>query len=92
MALFMSAHFRVNGWSKYRVEPLDQGLKQSTIAETRMMQSPKRVIITVLCLLAAVACYAFGAPAGGALFLVLGMAFEGIFWLSVLRRHKAKWR
>jgi len=53
------------------------------------MKSPKRLIITILCLLAAITCYLFGVEAGGALFLVLGMVFEGIFWVRVFRRSKA---
>jgi hypothetical protein len=32
----------------------------------------------------------FGTEAGGILFLVLGAAFEGTFWLRVFRRRKVK--
>lgn len=54
------------------------------------MKLSKRFIITVLCLLAAISCYLFGAPTGGALFLILGMVFEGVFWIRVFRRTKVK--
>ena len=53
------------------------------------MKSIKRFIVTALCLLAAVSCYLFGVPIGGALFLILGLSFEGIFWIRVFRRNKA---
>ena len=53
------------------------------------MKTFKRFIVTALCLLAAIFCYVFGVPAGGALFLVLGLIFEGLFWLGIFRRPKA---
>ena len=53
------------------------------------MKSAKRITITALCLLVAIACYVLGAEAGGALFLVAGIFFEGTFWLRVFRRRKA---
>ena len=52
------------------------------------MKSSKRLAITLLCLLAALACYLFGVEAGGALFLILGVVFEGIFWARAFRRTK----
>ncbi|WP_323846326.1 hypothetical protein [Microbulbifer magnicolonia] len=50
----------------------------------------KKHLITILCLLAALACYIFGVPAGGALFVVLGIVLEGIFWVRLLRRSGTK--
>ena len=52
------------------------------------MKSIKRFILTALCLVAAILFYFFGVPAGGALFLILGVIFEGIFWVRVFRRDK----
>jgi len=39
-----------------------------------------------LALILAIACYVFGAPAGGAIFLLLGVFFEGLFWLRLFGR------
>ena len=43
----------------------------------------KRIILTALCFFAAIACYVFGIPAGGAVFFVLGLVFELLFWFGV---------
>ena len=48
------------------------------------MKLLKRILLTVLCFFAAIACYVFGIPAGGAAFFVLGMAFEVMFWFGML--------
>lgn len=47
------------------------------------MKLLKRVLLTVLCFFAAIACYVFGIPVGGIAFLILGMAFEVLFWFGV---------
>ncbi len=43
----------------------------------------KRVFLTLLCFFAAIGCYVFGIPAGGAVFFVLGIVFEGLFWIGI---------
>ncbi|AWF81565.1 hypothetical protein BTJ40_12430 [Microbulbifer sp. A4B17] len=48
----------------------------------------KRIATALLFLLAAIACYAFGVPAGGVIFLALGIIFEGIFWIKLFKRKK----
>ena len=50
----------------------------------------KRWMITVFCLFAAIACYTFGIPAGGILFLVFGVLLEGIFWTRLFKRKAVK--
>ena len=52
------------------------------------MRQFKRILIAVACLLAAIGCYVFGIPAGGIAFLVLGVIFEGMFWLSILGKKR----
>ncbi|WP_226665144.1 hypothetical protein [Microbulbifer aggregans] len=47
----------------------------------------KRLLIAFTCLFAAIACYVFGIPVGGAIFLVLGMLLEGMFWFQLTRRR-----
>ena len=49
----------------------------------------KRVIFVVFCFFAAMACYAFGVPVGGFAFLVLGLIFEGLFWVGIFGRKKS---
>ncbi|MCQ3829127.1 hypothetical protein HXX02_06695 [Microbulbifer elongatus] len=53
------------------------------------MSTIKRILIAVVCLFAAIACYVFGIPAGGAVFLVLGFLLEGLFWFQLTRRKRA---
>lgn len=50
------------------------------------MNSIKRLIIAIFCFFAAIACYVFGVPAGGALFLLLGVVLEGAFWVMLFRK------
>lgn len=52
------------------------------------MSTIKRVLIAFACLFAAIACYVFGIPAGGAIFLVLGLLLEGLFWFQLTRRKR----
>lgn len=47
-----------------------------------------RVMILVFCFIAAFACYVFGIPAGGVIFLVLGFTFEVLFWKGLLGRKR----
>ena len=47
-----------------------------------------RTLTAVFCLFAAIACYVFGVPVGGAVFIVLGLMFEGLFWTGVFGRKK----
>ncbi len=44
----------------------------------------KRILFTIICFFAAIACYVFGIPAGGIAFFLLGLIFEGLFWFGVL--------
>ncbi|WP_231759274.1 hypothetical protein [Microbulbifer elongatus] len=53
------------------------------------MSTMKRILIAVVCLFAAIACYVFGIPTGGAVFLVLGFLLEGLFWFQLTRRKRA---
>lgn len=52
------------------------------------MELLKRILLTVLCFFAAMGCYVFGIPAGGIAFLLLGLVFEGLFWLGLLGPKK----
>lgn len=54
------------------------------------MKLLQRWLITLLCLFAAIACYVFGIPAGGAIFLVLGVVLEGLFWVRLFKRKPQK--
>lgn len=51
-----------------------------------------RVAIVGACFFAALACFSFGVPAGGGLFILLGVVFEGMMWHQLFRpkknRHK----
>lgn len=49
-----------------------------------------RVLIVVACFFAAIACYVFGIPAGGAIFLILGLGFESLFWMGLFGRKRLK--
>ena len=53
------------------------------------MKTFKRVLLAVFFLFAAIACYVFGFPAGGFVFLLLGLIFEGLFWFGLFGRKKA---
>jgi len=50
----------------------------------------KRMLITVLCFFAAIACYVFGIPAGGMVFLILGLIFEAMFWFGIFGKKTNK--
>ncbi len=52
------------------------------------MKLLKRILLTVLCFFAAIACYVFGIPAGGVAFFVLGMVFEVLFWFGIFGKKK----
>ena len=47
-----------------------------------------RVILVIACFFAAIACYSFGIPAGGIAFFVLGVIFEGLFWVGIFGKKK----
>lgn len=55
-----------------------------------MMQVFYRILIVTACLFAAIASYAFGVPAGGAVFLVVGLAFETAFWVGLFGRKSVR--
>ena len=46
-----------------------------------------RHLITIACLLAAIVCYSFSSPAAP-LFLLLGLGFEGAFWMRLVRNKR----
>ena len=48
----------------------------------------KRFVFVLVCLFAAIACYAFGIPQGGVVFLVAGLVFEGLFWFGLFGGKK----
>ena len=48
-----------------------------------------RHLITLLCLVAAVASYIVGNTSGAAVFPVLGVLLEGMFWLRIFgQKHR----
>lgn len=58
------------------------------LAIYRLMELLKRTLLTIICFFAAIACYIFGIPAGGIVFLILGLVFEGLFWLGIFGKKK----
>lgn len=52
------------------------------------MNTFTRILLALLCLFAALACYTFGVPAGGAAFVVLGLLLEGVFGTLLVKRRK----
>jgi hypothetical protein len=52
------------------------------------LKTATRVVIVVACLFAAIGCYFFGVPAGGVVFLLLGLIFEGMFWFGIFGKWK----
>jgi hypothetical protein len=54
------------------------------------MQLLKRIFLTLICFFAAIGCYVFGIPAGGVLFFILGLIFEGLFWFGVFGKKPSK--
>jgi hypothetical protein len=56
--------------------------------KTKRSTKLKRITVALLFLLAAIACYVFGVPVGGAFFLALGVVFEGIFWVKLFKRKR----
>jgi hypothetical protein len=47
-----------------------------------------RILIVTSCFFAAIACYSFGVPFDGWIFLVLGLLFEGMFWTRIFGKKK----
>ena len=45
-----------------------------------------RVVLVILCFFAGIACYVFGVPAGGLIFIAFGLVFESLFWLGIFGR------
>lgn len=45
-----------------------------------------RIVAIMLCLVAAIACYAMGLHAGIVVFVLLGVMFELVFWVVLTRR------
>jgi hypothetical protein len=51
------------------------------------MNKITRYAILAALLLLAVTCYVLGVPAGGGIFLLLGLVFEGLFWFGVFKKQ-----
>ena len=49
-----------------------------------------RIAMVIVFFFAAIACYVFGIPAGGAVFIVLGLVFEGLFWVGIFGKSERK--
>lgn len=47
-----------------------------------------RILIFLLCLVAAIACYGFGFQQGGIFFIALGVVFEALAWFGIFSRSK----
>lgn len=47
-----------------------------------------RVALIILFFFAAIACYTFGVPVGGVLFIILGIVFEGMFWFGIFGKKR----
>jgi len=45
-----------------------------------------RHLVTLLCLVAAVASYIVGSTSGAVVFLALGVLLEGVFWFRIIGR------
>jgi uncharacterized membrane protein len=54
------------------------------------MKSWMRFLIAIICLFSAIGCYVFGAPAGGLVFLAIGVILEGAFWIMLFRKRTKK--
>lgn len=52
------------------------------------MNISTRVAFVVFCLFAAIACYVVSYPTGIAIFIVLGMIFEMMFWKGIFGKKK----
>lgn len=53
------------------------------------MNTLTRWAVLAIFLLGAIACYVFGVPKGGVVFLVLGLIFEALFWCGVFGRKRS---
>ena len=47
-----------------------------------------RLSILILFLIAAISSYAIGLPRGMFTFIILGVIFEGLFWIGIFSRKK----
>lgn len=56
------------------------------------MNIVKRFALIIVCFFAAIACYMYGVPVGGAIFLILGLVFEGLFWTGIFGPPRKKRR
>ncbi len=54
------------------------------------MNTPLRITMVIFLFFAAIACYTFGAPAGGVAFIILGLACEGLFWVGIFGKTQKK--
>lgn len=53
------------------------------------MKTMTRLLVIILCLIAAIGCYAVGFRVGSIAFFVLGVIFEGCFWLGLFPGNKS---
>ncbi len=49
-----------------------------------------RAAIVIVCIFLAIGCYAFGVPAGGPIFIGLGLLFEALIWVGVVGGKKKR--
>lgn len=49
-----------------------------------------RLTIIAVCFFAAIACFSFGVPVGGGLFIILGILFEAMMWGQVFKSKKRR--
>ena len=47
-----------------------------------------RILFVGVCFFAAIACYLFGVPAGGTVFLILGLIFEMLCWIGIFGKKR----
>ena len=52
------------------------------------MKTMTRILVVLLCFIAAIACYGFGFQQGGVFFIGLGVVFEGLAWFGLFKPKK----
>ena len=53
-----------------------------------LMKTMTRILVVLLCFIAAIACYGFGFQQGGVFFIGLGFVFEGLAWFGIFKPKK----
>ena len=52
------------------------------------MKTMTRILVVLMCLVAAIASYGFGFAQGGVIFIGLGVVFEGLAWFGIFSPKK----